>query len=199
MVVGFPVSCAAAVAAERGCRSAREVRCIVVAAAVRTKKMVLRRLLDGSRSPAWRCRFVAAGARWFKRRWRHCCSCDEDGSCANGGPWCGGATKLRRRWSRWWRVAVAAVMEVAGAVAGENEEVRWWLPWLVAAAVWRVVMVAEIRIRVSWVRWRRWWRGKIWLVNLVNGGLWHVSTYGWPDLKGGDCHMAWSGWVEFKW
>ncbi|QCD93643.1 hypothetical protein DEO72_LG5g1719 [Vigna unguiculata] len=52
MVVGFPVSCAAAVAAERGCRSAREVRCIVVAAAVRTKKMVLRRLLDGSRSPA---------------------------------------------------------------------------------------------------------------------------------------------------
>ncbi|QCD82813.1 hypothetical protein DEO72_LG2g3154 [Vigna unguiculata] len=51
--------------------------------------------------------------------------CGEDGSCANGGPLCGGATKLRRRWLRWWHVAVAAVMEVAGAVAGENEEVRW--------------------------------------------------------------------------
>jgi len=55
---------------------------------------------------------------------------------------------------------------------------------------WRVVMVAEIRVRISWVRWRRWWRGKIWLVNLVSGKLWHVSAYGWPDLKGGDCHMA---------
>ena len=31
MVVGFPTSCAAAVATERECRGAREVRCIVVA------------------------------------------------------------------------------------------------------------------------------------------------------------------------
>ncbi|QCE14569.1 hypothetical protein DEO72_LG11g1572 [Vigna unguiculata] len=31
MVVGFPASCAVAVAAERECRGAREVRCIVVA------------------------------------------------------------------------------------------------------------------------------------------------------------------------
>jgi len=37
---------------------------------------------------------------------------------------------------------------------------------------------------------RRWWCGKIWVVNLVSGGLWHISAYGWPDLKGGDCHMA---------
>jgi len=33
----------------------------------------------------------------------------------------------------------------------------------------------------------------------VSGGLWHVAAYGWLILKGGDCHMAWSGWVEFKW
>jgi len=26
-----------------------------------------------------------------------------------------------------------------------------------------------------------------------------MSAYGWPDLKGGDCHMAWSEWVGFKW
>ena len=37
-----------AVAAERGCSGVREVRCVAVAAAVRMKKMVLRRLLDGS-------------------------------------------------------------------------------------------------------------------------------------------------------
>jgi len=36
---------AQAVVAERGCKGAREVRCIAVAAAVRTKKMPLRRLL----------------------------------------------------------------------------------------------------------------------------------------------------------
>jgi len=47
MVVGFTASCAVAVVAERGCRGAREVHCVVVAAVVRTKKMVMRRLLDG--------------------------------------------------------------------------------------------------------------------------------------------------------
>jgi len=26
-----------------------------------------------------------------------------------------------------------------------------------------------------------------------------VAAYGWLILKGEDCHMAWSGWVEFKW
>ena len=57
----------------------------------------------------------------------------------------------------------------------------------------------KIRVRVSCVRWRRWWRGKIWVVNLVSGGLWHVACSGWLILKCGDCHMAWSGWVEFKW
>jgi len=34
MVVGFSASCAPAVAAERGCKGTREVRCVVVAAAV---------------------------------------------------------------------------------------------------------------------------------------------------------------------
>jgi len=41
----------------------------------------------------------------------------------------------------------------------------------------------KIRVRVSCVRWRRWWRGKIWVVNLVSGGLWHVACSGWLILK----------------
>jgi len=32
-----------------------------------------------------------------------------------------------------------------------------------------------------------------------DGGDDDVAVYDWPDLKVGDCHMAWSEWVGFKW
>jgi len=113
--------------------------------------------------------------------------------------WCSLQVRERRRWC----VVVAGrgaamVREGCGnggccfrrvaVVAGEE-----------MAATAPMVGGREIRVRVSCVRWRRWWHGKIWVVNLVSGGLWHVAAYGWLILKGGDCHMAWSGWVEFKW
>jgi len=53
MVVRFPASCAAAVAAERECKGAREVRCIVVAS-----KLVQPWLLHEDGKRWWRCHRV---------------------------------------------------------------------------------------------------------------------------------------------
>jgi len=91
--------------------------------------------------------------------------------------------------SCWWLL----LCERRGAVVAGDEMAWWWcsggrrdeevwrrLPWW-----WK-----ERRKLGLGFHFGRWWRGRIWLVNLVSGGLWHVSAYGWPDLKGGDCHMA---------
>jgi len=112
--------------------------------------------------------------------------------------------------TRWWRrlkmVALlqrerrGAVVLMVAAVTGAWNRGGWWRDWRLGWRLpWWWKERRKIRVRVSWVRWRRWWRGKIWLVNLVSGGLWHVACSGWLILKGRDCHMAWSGWVEFKW
>ena len=120
---------------------------------------------------------------------------------------------LRRRFpARWWIEGATLICDLAlhqrrwCQFCSYNGSETWCsIPLfsgdMVAGSQTAMVMEGEekIRVRVSCVKWRRWWRGKLSLVNLVSEGLWHVSAYGWPDLKGGDCHMATSGWMEFKW
>ena len=70
----------------------------------------------------------------------------------------------------------------------------WWpeslqqLPARVATA--SMVMVGEEKKLGLGFHFERWWRGKLWLVNLVSGALWRVSSCGWTDLECEDCHMA---------
>ncbi|QCE10651.1 hypothetical protein DEO72_LG10g1882 [Vigna unguiculata] len=44
------------------------------------------------------------GGRWWRERWRHCCSCDGDGTVAR---WCGGCVDVFAGAS-WWQVCDGA-------------------------------------------------------------------------------------------
>jgi len=136
--------------------------------------------------------FRSGSCSWLLERWRRSARLTAvGGSC---GRYCCRREGLRWSWFMWKLLCDARTSRYVVAVtsggcrregwkadSGCHGDGRWW---------WKVGLGFHFG---------RWWRGKIWLVNLVSEGLWHVSAYGWPDLKGGDCHMAASSWMEFKW
>jgi len=112
---------------------------------------------------------------------------------------CNGFTGSSQQWlqcaTRWNSAEMLVQMRESGSkwcVFSRFSTWRWWRNS--GYRCWNVRLGFLVCERDG-----RWWCGTIWLAEFWVVGSWHMSTYGWTNLKVVDCHMAWSEWVGFKW
>jgi len=107
---------------------------------------------------------------------------------------------LRCRNSRWWRFDSGYCRLCVDLHQWKMVAAPAWLLFWCFPASWRWTTVNDGGYWHGDARrggklglgfhFGRWWHGSVWLVILVSGGSWHVSSCGLTNLEGEDCHMA---------